>query len=68
MEGLTILEMADMLGITKDAAKKRLKKHGIKPKEFKGFTAMYDPSVVETIKNIAKAGRSKKITTPLSSS
>jgi hypothetical protein len=57
MEGLTITEIAGLLGITPEAAKLRLYRAGIKPitKE-----AIYDPSCVDQIREVSKGGRPRK--------
>ena len=68
MEGLTVAEIADRLGITPDTAKKRLQKHGIKASRYAGPTALYDPEVVDVIKDSNPVGRPKKPTEPESES
>jgi uncharacterized protein YjcR len=60
MEGFTIKEIAERLGITPDTAKKRLQTHGLKPIEYAGPTAIYATSVVEAIRNVPGKGRPKK--------
>jgi predicted ArsR family transcriptional regulator len=59
MNGLTITEMAEKLGITYITAKQRLLRLGIKPvtKE-----ALYDESALEAIRNVPGRGRPKKET------
>ena len=57
MKGLTINEIADELGIPWKTAHKRIEKLGIKPLSYK---ALYDPSVVEVIRNVPGKGRPKK--------
>jgi len=59
MEGLTISEMAEILGMTAPAVKQRLFVAKIKPitKE-----ALYDKSALETISNAPGKGRPKKAT------
>jgi hypothetical protein len=57
MEGLTIVEMAQELGITSDTAKHRLLKAGIKPKT---KDALYDHSALEAIRNVPGKGRPPK--------
>jgi DNA-directed RNA polymerase specialized sigma24 family protein len=56
MEGLTVEEIAEKLGISPNTAKIRLFRAGIKPKYTK---ALYDESALETISNI-QMGRPKK--------
>jgi predicted ArsR family transcriptional regulator len=60
MDGLTITEIAEKLGITYLAAKQRLLRAGIKPltKE-----AIYPKDAIEKIRNVAM-GRPKNLKTP----
>jgi len=62
MEGLTLREIAEQLGIATKTAQKRIMRKGIKPKEYAGPTAIYDSSVVEKIRDVAPVGRPKKAT------
>jgi hypothetical protein len=57
MEGLTITEIAQILGIQPSAVMQRLIRAGIKPitKE-----AIYDPSCVDQIREVSKGGRPRK--------
>ena len=57
MEGLTIKEMAVILGITPDAVKMRLHKAKITPIT---KDALYDPSSVDRIREVSKGGRPRK--------
>jgi len=57
MNGITIDEIANELGIPWKTAHKRIEKLGIKPLSYK---ALYDPSVVETIRSVPGKGRPKK--------
>ncbi|GHU14185.1 hypothetical protein FACS1894161_4730 [Spirochaetia bacterium] len=57
MKGMTIDEIADELGIPWKTAHKRIETMGIKPLSYK---ALYDPSVVEAIRNVPGKGRPKK--------
>ena len=57
MKRMTIDEIADALGIPCKTAHKRLERAGIKPLSYK---AIYDPSVVEAIRNVPGKGRPKK--------
>jgi len=57
MEGMTIDEIAAVLGITSQTAHKRLERAGIKPISYK---AQYDPSAVDAIRTTSKGGRPKK--------
>ena len=68
MEGLTVKEIAERLGITPDTAKKRLQKLGIKPSEYAGPTAIYNKSALEAIRNVPGKGRPRKAAEPASKS
>jgi hypothetical protein len=59
MQGMTISEMAKILGLERDTVKMRLHVAGIKPitKE-----AIYDDSAIETIREVSKGGRPPKDT------
>jgi predicted ArsR family transcriptional regulator len=57
MKGMTIDEIAEALNITPKTAHKRLERAGLKPVSYK---ALYDPSVVETIRVVDKGGRPPK--------
>ena len=57
MNGITIDEIAEKLGIQCKTAHKRLERAGIKPLSYK---ALYDPSVVEAIRNVPGKGRPRK--------
>ncbi len=59
MEGVTISEMAEILGIAPNTVMQRLYVAGIKPitKE-----AVYDKSALEAIRNVPGKGRPKKQT------
>jgi predicted ArsR family transcriptional regulator len=56
MKGMTIDEIAAELGIPWKTAHKRIETLGIKPLSYK---ALYDPSVIDKIRNV-KMGRPKK--------
>ena len=60
MNGLTIREIAEQLGITPNAAKIRLYEAGILPKDHAGKTNIYDESVVKVIRDVPGRGRPKK--------
>jgi predicted ArsR family transcriptional regulator len=60
MHGLTIKEIAEALNITPEAAKFRLLRNGIQPKDHAGKTNIYDETVVEQIRMTSKGGRPKK--------
>jgi hypothetical protein len=60
MEELTVKEIAEKLGINPGTAKIRLQRKGIKPIKLVGQTAIYDPSVVEQIRNVPGRGRPPK--------
>jgi predicted ArsR family transcriptional regulator len=57
MEGLTIKEMAEILGITPDAVQQRLLVAKIKPLT---KDAVYDKSALELIRNVPGKGRPRK--------
>jgi hypothetical protein len=58
--GLDAKEIGEIIGINQRAAKKRLERAGIKPVGYSGPTAIYDPSVVEAIRNVPGKGRPPK--------
>jgi predicted transcriptional regulator len=60
MEGFTIREIAQILGISPDAVTMRLKKAGIDPKFIAGRTYLFDQSVVGRIREVSKGGRPRK--------
>ena len=60
MNGLTIREIAEMLGIEPKAVMARLLNAGIEPKQKAGRTNIYDPDAVEAIRNVPSRGRPKK--------
>jgi hypothetical protein len=60
MQGLTIREIADILGIDARAVKMRLRKAGIQPKTKAGKTNIYDEQVVDRIREVSKGGRPRK--------
>jgi hypothetical protein len=57
MEGLTIKEMAEILGITLDVVQQRLLTAKIKPIT---KDALYDKSALETIRTVPGKGRPRK--------
>ena len=57
---MTIKEIADALGITPGAVKIRLQRKNIKPVKIVGQTGIYDPAVMEAIRNVPGRGRPKK--------
>jgi hypothetical protein len=57
MEGLTISEMAEILGKTPNTVTQRLFVANIKPKTKE---AIYDKSALEAIRNVPGKGRPKK--------
>jgi hypothetical protein len=61
MEGLTIREMAEILGIAPPAVKQRLFVAGIKPIT---KDAVYDKSALEAIRNAPSKGRPRKTPPP----
>jgi IS30 family transposase len=60
MNGLTIAEMAKLIGIQTDTVKRRLQRAGIQAKEYAGPTAIYDESALEAIRNVPGKGRPPK--------
>jgi hypothetical protein len=60
MDGLTIREIAEILGLKTDAVTIRLKKAGIEPKYIAGRTYLFDPAVVDRIREVSKGGRPRK--------
>jgi hypothetical protein len=60
MEGLTLREISDILGIQPKAAQKRLMRANVKPKGYAGPTAVYDKSALEAIRNVSSRGRPPK--------
>jgi hypothetical protein len=57
MNGLTLTEIADALGIDEWAAEKRLRKAGV---EILTRKALYPPDAIDRIKNSPPPGRPKK--------
>jgi hypothetical protein len=66
--GLTVAEIAEDLKLQPDTVKRRLQTKGIKPTSYAGPTALYDPSVVEAIRNVPGESRPKKAAEPASKS
>jgi DNA-directed RNA polymerase specialized sigma24 family protein len=60
MNGLTIREIADILGIPPGTAKNRLLRAKIQPKTHAGKTNIYSEDVVEKVREVSKGGRPKK--------
>jgi hypothetical protein len=61
MQGMTVKSIGAALGISQEAAKMRLRKHGIKPIEYAGPTAIYDPSCLDVIRETEKRGPKKDV-------
>ena len=61
---LTVLEIAEKLGINFVTVKSRIRLLGIQPVRKVGRTNIYDPSVVEQIRNPNSVGRPKKAASP----
>jgi hypothetical protein len=57
MEGVTIKEMAEMLKISTRAVLQRLIRAKIKPIT---MDALYDPAVIDRIREVSKGGRPRK--------
>jgi predicted site-specific integrase-resolvase len=64
MNGLTITEIAQYLGISREAAKTRIIRGKIQPKDHAGKTNIYDESVVDQLRDVPGKGRPKKDKTP----
>jgi transposase len=64
MEGLTLKEIAEQLGIAPKTAQKRIMRARCKPKAYAGPTAIYDPSALEAIREVATPGRPRKAAGP----
>ena len=60
MDGLTIAEIAEKLGIKPGTAKVRLQRAGIKPQSYAGPTAVYAPEALEAIRATPGPGRPRK--------
>jgi hypothetical protein len=60
MNGFTIAEIAEKLGIATDTAKRRLQRAGIKPVSYAGPTGIYDKSAMDAIRDSAGPGRPPK--------
>jgi predicted ArsR family transcriptional regulator len=60
MNGMTVKEIAEELGIHPKAAKTRLIRAEIKPISYAGPTGVYDPSAVDRIRNVPGKGRPRK--------
>jgi hypothetical protein len=57
MEYMTAKEIGDLLGIKSHTAKMRLIRAGIEPSRYYGNTAVYDPAVIDRIREVSKGGR-----------
>jgi hypothetical protein len=60
MEGITTKEIAEMLGITPEAAFLRLRAKNIPAKAKIGSVNIYDPGVLDQIREVSKGGRPRK--------
>jgi predicted ArsR family transcriptional regulator len=60
MNGFTLKEIAEILGIHPMAVRTRLRTRGIQPKTHAGKTNIYDESVVDKIREVSKGGRPRK--------
>jgi DNA-directed RNA polymerase specialized sigma24 family protein len=60
MTGLTIREIAEILGISPSAAKFRILRAGIQPKQQAGRMNFYSEDVVDQIREVSKGGRPRK--------
>jgi predicted transcriptional regulator len=59
MEGITVLDMAQTLGISTAAVKMRLSRKGIEPFKYIGTAGIYTKADLETIREAGKRGRPK---------
>jgi predicted ArsR family transcriptional regulator len=60
MNAMSIAEIAKILNLHPKAVKSRLIRAGLKPVEYAGPTGMYNPAVVDIIREAKPAGRPKK--------
>jgi len=60
MEGITVLEMAQALGVSSDAIKRRLQRKGIKPFRYIGSAGIYKADDLAAIKDGGKRGPPEK--------
>jgi len=61
MELLTILDMAQDLGIASEATKRRLQRKGIVPTKYIGNAGLYKKEDLEAIREKGKRGRPKAV-------
>jgi hypothetical protein len=59
MEGITVLDMAQALGISSAAVKMRLSRKGIEPFKYIGSAGIYTKVDLEAIREGGKRGRPK---------
>ncbi len=60
MEGLTIAEMADLLGLPVKTITARIRRAGIVPKYRAGRVGLYEKEVVKQISHVPRPGRPPK--------
>jgi Mn-dependent DtxR family transcriptional regulator len=60
VDELTVSEISKALNLKPVTVKKRLQKKGIKPVRYVGITAIYEPTVLELIREVPSRGRPKK--------
>jgi predicted ArsR family transcriptional regulator len=60
VEEMTVKELADELGIPDRTVKSRLRLKNINPVRYVGPTAIYDPSVIDLIREPKPRGRPRK--------
>jgi hypothetical protein len=60
MEGMTIREMAEELGLGQPTVKMRLRVAGIKPIAYAGPTAIYETCAIDVIREVLPRGRPRK--------
>ena len=59
MEDITVLDMAQALGISSEAAKRRLQRKGIAPYRYIGTAGLYKKDALEAIRDAGVRGRPK---------
>jgi hypothetical protein len=60
VDELTVSEISKALNLKPVTVKKRLQKKGIKPVRYVGITAIYEPAVLELIREVPSRGRPPK--------
>jgi predicted ArsR family transcriptional regulator len=60
VEEMTVKELAEKLGIPDRTVKSRIRLNKIEPLRYVGPTAIYDPSILDLIREASPRGRPKK--------